>query len=131
MEKTKKAVFIILGLLCSVLVVIGVLLPGLPATPFAILAAYCFSKSSPELHAWILNLPIIGEGVKRWQDHRSISPKAKVMSILTIVLSMGSSIFLLKLSNMTIVIFIGVGVLISVFIYTRNSYPKNSITKNE
>jgi len=47
--------------------IVGAFLPIIPTTPFLILSAYLFSKSSPKFHAWILNLPIAGDGIRDWQ----------------------------------------------------------------
>lgn len=69
---------------------IGVFLPILPTTPFMILAAYCFDKGSPKLHAWILNLPHIGKLVRDWKEKKVISKKAKMFSIPMILIGLAS-----------------------------------------
>ncbi|HAP76554.1 MAG TPA: DUF454 domain-containing protein [Acidimicrobiaceae bacterium] len=47
---------------------VGVVVPGLPTTVFFIIAAWCFSHSSPRFEQWVLNLPRIGPMVR---DHRA------------------------------------------------------------
>ena len=72
---------------------IGAFLPILPTTPFAILAAFLFSKSSPRLEQWILDLPAVGPLVKDWRQHKVINPKAKILCVLTIIIVMSLSIY--------------------------------------
>jgi hypothetical protein len=69
--------------------IVGAFIPILPTTPFLILSAFLFSKSSPKLHKWILDLPIAGVGIRDWQDNRVIRPRAKVLCTLMIFLSLG------------------------------------------
>jgi len=64
----------------------GVLLPLLPTTPFLILAAYCFSRGSPKLHAWLVNHRIFGPPIRDWREHRAISRAAKCSAIVAIAL---------------------------------------------
>lgn len=94
-----KPIFFILAWVSFVLGVIGAFIPILPTTPFLILSAYFFSKSSPRFHTWILNLPMAGPTVKDWHDNRVIKPKAKILCVLMICLSlvplwMGAKIYL-------------------------------------
>jgi len=68
--------------------IIGAFLPVLPTTPFLILSAFLFSKSSPRFHTWLLNLPLAGEGIKEWQEHKVIRPRAKILCVTMIFLSL-------------------------------------------
>lgn len=51
----------------------------LPTTPFLLLAAYLFSKSSPRFHAWLLALPLAGAALEDWNRRRVIRIKAKLL----------------------------------------------------
>jgi len=69
------------GVLSLALGVLGIVLPGLPTTPFVLLAAACFAKSSPRLHARLLTNRYLGPLVRDWEAHRSIPLRIKVVSI--------------------------------------------------
>ncbi len=106
-----------------VLGIIGAFLPIIPTTPFLILSAYLFSKSSPRFHAWLLALPIAGRGIKDWQDNRVIRPRAKVLCATMITFSL-----VVIYSTPTIHFAVKLGVtliLISVclFVVTRKNWP--------
>lgn len=77
--------FFFLGSLFLLLGVIGLLLPVVPQVPFAILAAYFYSKSSPKIHAWIRNHPVMGNPVRDWEDHWVIRPRMKIISTLMMI----------------------------------------------
>jgi len=65
------------GILALVLAAVGVVLPGLPTTPFVLLAAACFAKASPRLHAWLVNHRVMGPMVRDWEAHRSLPLRVK------------------------------------------------------
>ena len=70
---------------------IGIVVPGLPTTVFFIIAAWCFSKSSPRFEQWVLDLPRIGPMVR---DHRAglgMPRRAKAWAIGTMVACAGAS----------------------------------------
>lgn len=82
-----KLVLFVLAWISFVLGVVGAFLPILPTTPFLILSAYLFSKSSPRFHVWILSLPYAGEAIRDWQINRVIKTRAKVLCATMITLS--------------------------------------------
>jgi uncharacterized membrane protein YbaN (DUF454 family) len=83
-----KWLWFLLAWISFILGVLGAFLPILPSTPFFILTAFLFSKSSPKFHAWILNLPLIGDAIEDWQVNRIIRPKAKILCSLMIFISL-------------------------------------------
>ena len=81
MSFTKRWLFFIAGLLFLVLAGIGLLLPVVPSTPFVLLAAYCFSKSSPRFHQYLLDHRWFGPGIRAWEAERCISLRAKQFAV--------------------------------------------------
>ncbi len=56
-------------------------LPLLPTTPFLLLSAACFVRSSERLHRWLLEHPFLGIYVRDWQDGRGIPARAKAVTL--------------------------------------------------
>jgi len=83
-----KWVLFILAWISFGLGFIGAFLPILPTTPFLILSAFLFSKSSPKFHAWILSLPFAGEAILDWRENRIIKTRAKILCASMICLSL-------------------------------------------
>lgn len=65
----------------------GVFLPLLPATPFFLLAAYAFSRSSPRLEAWLMAHPRWGPPIRDWRREGAISRRAKATAIAVICMT--------------------------------------------
>jgi len=57
--------------------VLGIFLPLLPTTPFVLLAAFFFSRSSPAVHDWLLAHKTFGPAIRDWRDNRAISRRGK------------------------------------------------------
>ena len=68
------------GWLSVVLAVFGVVLPGLPTTPFVLLAGACFAKGSPRAHQWLLQHRLFGPMVRDWEANRNLPLKVKWFS---------------------------------------------------
>lgn len=60
---------------------IGIVVPGLPTTVFFIIAAACFSRSSPRFESWVLDLPRIGPMVRDHRDGLGMPRRAKVWAL--------------------------------------------------
>lgn len=83
-----KPIWFICAWLSFVVGIIGAFLPILPTTPFLILSAFLFSKSSPRFHAWIMSLPVAGDSIRDWQENRVINKRAKILCSVMIFLSL-------------------------------------------
>lgn len=87
----RRVLWIVLGVLFVLLGLLGAVLPLLPSTVFLVLAAGCFSKSSPRLHAWLLRLPYAGLLIRDYQAGRGMPPGAKWVAVSMIVVATGLS----------------------------------------
>lgn len=77
----------VLGFLLIGLGFLGAFLPLLPTTPFIIVAAGCFAKSSPKWHQWLMNNPTFGPLLQKWHDQRCIPKKSKIIAISMMTLA--------------------------------------------
>jgi uncharacterized membrane protein YbaN (DUF454 family) len=110
--------FIVLGILCVILAALGVLLPGLPATPFLLLASYSFARSSKRMHDWLVNNRIFGPILSDFLDRKGIRLHIKIISILMMWGMMLVSVFFLMENDIVKYVAIG-GALIGTFAVTR------------
>jgi len=62
--------------------IVGIFIPLLPTTPFLLLSAICFLKSSKSLYNWIINHKVFGNYIKNYIQYRAVSKMTKVFSIL-------------------------------------------------
>ncbi len=104
MRKLSQYMFKIVGLFFVGLAMLGVVLPVLPTTPFLLVAAYCFAKSSPALYKKLLNNKIFGPLIYNWQHYRCIEKRAKYIALLTMVLSVIVSAFIVANSYLLFLI---------------------------
>ena len=114
----KKYILIISGFLSLFLGILGIFLPVLPTTPFLLLSAACFLKSSKSLYDWLLNHKRLGNYIKDFMIHKAISKKLKVVSITTLWLTIFLSVWVVKiiwLKFFLILIALGVSVHILCF----------------
>ncbi|HDN26544.1 MAG TPA: DUF454 domain-containing protein [Thioploca sp.] len=82
----------LLGFIFVGLAALGVFLPLLPTTPFLLIAAGCFAKSSDKWHQWLLSNRIFGPLIKNWHEKKCISTSTKRIAISSIVVFGGYSI---------------------------------------
>ncbi|MEQ5110177.1 DUF454 family protein [Providencia vermicola] len=92
----KKILLIILGWLAVALAFAGVVLPILPTTPFLLFAAWCFSRSSPRFHQWLLYRSWFGSYLRHWQKYRGLPKGAKPKAIILILLTFSLSIWVVS-----------------------------------
>ncbi len=89
-----RTLWLTLGLIFLALGLAGVVLPVVPTTPFLLLAAGCFAKSSPRLHGWLLAHPTLGPPIRRWEEHGAIAPGAKRLAVGSMVAVFALSVWM-------------------------------------
>lgn len=92
MKDFSKIVLIIIGTTFVILGVLGIFLPLLPTTPFLLLGASCYVKSSPNLYDWLLGNKYLGCYIKNYSEGNGIPLKVKVMAIAILWSTMSYSI---------------------------------------
>lgn len=120
----KKIIYLSVGWLSLALGTIGIVLPLLPTTPFVLLSAYCFSKSSVRFHHWLLNHKLFGPLVRDWEAGGVIRLKAKVLATVSIVLMLSLSFYLMPISLFTMISIIIVVACVIIYIWSRPSSIK-------
>ena len=90
--RLQRSLLVVAGVISLGLAVAGAVLPGLPTTPFVLLAAGCFAKSSPRLHAWLLAHRWLGPMVRDWETHHTLPLKVKWLAtaMMSIMVSLSA-----------------------------------------
>ena len=109
-----RYLFVVLGSLFVGLGVLGILLPGLPTTPFLLLAAACYVRGSKRLHNWLLGHRLCGRFIRDFQQNRALPLRTKILALLLMwTMILISALLLVKTLVVSIVI-LSVGIIGSV-----------------
>jgi hypothetical protein len=98
---------------------VGIVVPGLPTTVFFIVAAWCFSRSSPRFERWVLELPRIGPVVA---DHRAglgMPRSAKVFALASMWVAIALSSLVLRDRAWLLAVIVLLGLVGSAYILWR------------
>lgn len=107
----KKYIFIMFGCLSIVLGILGIFLPLLPTTPFLLLAAYFFTRSSKRLHNWLIHHKTFGKYIYDYQTYRAMDRKTKRVAVVSMWCSLLFSMILVsELYLRLLLTVIGIGV---------------------
>lgn len=111
-SKVLRLLLVVVGSLSVALGFIGVFLPILPTTPFLLLAAACYARASPRFYRWLMTNRWFGTYLRDWREGRGVPLRAKVVAVVSIVLTFGISIgfFVPLLPIKFLLVVIGVGV---------------------
>ncbi len=118
-----RSLLFCLGIVAAVLGFIGIFVPLLPTTPFVLLAAWCFLRSSAKAHQWIYRQPFLGQALKDWEATKSIRRTTKILAVSMILFSMVLISLKVHLLGVRIPILLFL-LCIAVFIVTRPERSK-------
>lgn len=82
-----------IGSLALLLGIIGIFLPGLPTTPFVLLAAACYARASEPFYRWLIANPTFGPLIVEWRRHHSIPYRVKLVAVTLMSLTICFSIW--------------------------------------
>lgn len=105
-----RYIFIVCGCIAVILGTIGVVVPGLPTTPFVLLASWCFYKSSPRLQAWLLQ-SFLGKYIRDYKEKGGLTMR-KRLYIIAMMATMVSVSIIFFIPNRTVDIIVGIAGLI-------------------
>jgi uncharacterized membrane protein YbaN (DUF454 family) len=121
----KRRLLITAGTLCTGLGIVGIFVPILPTTPFLLLAAACYMRSSERFYRWLTNNGVFGAYVRNYIEGRGMPMRMKVLTILLLWLTIGLSITFAVQNSVTriILISIAVGVTVHVALIRKRVEP--------
>lgn len=113
---TVRWLLLITGWVALILGLVGIPLPVLPTTPFLLLAAACFLRSSPRFHQWLVNHRLLGSYLRFYLDGRGLPRRAKVGTITVLWLTMTPTAVLIVPWRWFSVLLILVAAAVSIYI---------------
>lgn len=119
-----RGFWLIAGFMFTGFAFVGVALPLIPTTPFLLLAAFCFARSSERFHAWLYNHKWFGPLLTNWNEYGAISRRAKITAGICLALAPVLSL-VVKAPLWTIGIQIPILLCSALFIFTRPDGPKS------
>ena len=126
-RKLTKALFVVLGLLSIAVAVIARFVPGLPITPFVLLAAFCFNKSSQRLAHWLQNTAFYRKYLAEFVRKKAMTLKQKLF--IQILASTMMVISFVLISNIPFRIAISAAFLLHhyIFIFRIKTYKPDDL----
>ena len=115
-SKLVRKLLIIAGTFFIGIGIIGIFLPILPTTPFLLLAAWCYARSSKRFYNWLINNKWFGNYIKNYREGKGVPIKVKILSIsfLWITILFSIYFFITNIHIRIILILIAIGVTIHI-----------------
>ena len=119
-----RYLLIILGTISLVIGVIGIFIPVLPTTPFLLMAAACYMRSSTRFYNWLLNNRLFGNYIRNYIEGRGMPLSTKIYTLLFLWVTIGFSIFLANQNMVVIIILLLVATGVTIHILSIRSKMK-------
>lgn len=127
-KKIKIKLLLIAGSVSLGLGVIGIVMPILPTTPFLLLTAYCYLRSSRRLYVWLISHGIFGAYIYSYMKYKAIKKSARIGALCflwgTLVLSM-----IIVWNPYIVLILLGVGIGVTIHLFKLNTLSNENITR--
>ena len=127
----KQGLLVTAGIISVGLATIGIFLPLLPTTPFLLLAAACFVRSSDRLYNWLINHKWFGTYIRIYREHKAITKRGKIIIFLLFWVTIGYTTFWIMNSIVIQIFLLIIGVSVSVFILRLKTITHEMISENK
>jgi uncharacterized protein len=117
-KRALRAAFLVAGFAFLGIAVLGLVLPVLPATPFLLLAAACFARSSQRFYDWLVNHRSFGPLVREWREHGAIPWRTKLWAIALMSGSLAVSVVFFVEDAYLQWVLAAIGVLLAAWLYS-------------
>jgi uncharacterized protein len=111
-----RVLLIIAGTVCVALGAAGVVLPLLPTTPFLLLAAACYARSSPRFYRWLLENRWFGGYIRNYREKRGVPVRVKAGTLLLLWAAILSSAFFVVEAALVRVLLIAIAIGVTVHV---------------
>ncbi len=120
----KKGLLFVCGSVCLIFGGIGIFIPVLPTTPFLLLSAFCYLRSSEKMYKWLMENRVLGKYIYNYVHYRAVEKKTKVVALIFLWCSMLISIYLID-NNYVRFLLILIGIGVSIHILMLKTLKKN------
>lgn len=116
-QPTKRIFLLILGGITLCLGAVGILIPVLPTTPFLLVSAWSWLRSSTRLYNWLVGHRVLGSYIRNYLIHKAVTRKARRLALLFLWFGLGASFWLVDSLHVRIVLVV-VGLAVSIHLLT-------------
>ena len=113
-----RRLLIVAGTFFVIMGIIGIFLPILPTTPFLLLAAWCYARSSKRFYNWLISNKWFGNYIKNYRECRGVPLKVKILSISFLWITILFSVFLIVVIFWVKIILILIAIGVTIHILT-------------
>lgn len=125
-QKLKKILYISLGFITLSLGILGIILPLLPTTPFLLLSAFFFMRSSKKLYYWLLNHRFLGIYIYSYITFKAIDLKTKIYAISLLWITLTISMIMLQNIYLSVVLMI-IGLSVTIHLLSLKTLSKKEM----
>jgi uncharacterized membrane protein YbaN (DUF454 family) len=127
-QVAKKYLLLITGTIALLIGIVGVVLPVLPTTPFLILAALCYLRSSTRLYLWLIRHKILGPYVHNYMTYRAVFKKTKIATMILLWATLLVSILVVDNLHIRLLLLV-IGLAVSIHIATLKTLIQSRNTE--
>lgn len=131
MRRFMRAMLIAIGTACVALGIVGMFLPLLPTTPFLLLAAACFARSSERFSRWLLTNRWCGEYLRNYREGRGMRLGQKILTLLMLWLTIGGTVLLTASAWWVDLLLVGVATVVTAHLVHIKTYKPASQPANQ
>jgi uncharacterized membrane protein YbaN (DUF454 family) len=129
MNRATRILLIVCGTLCVLLGIVGMVLPVLPTTPFLLLAAFCYARSSKRFYDWLTTNRWSGEYIRNYREGRGVRLWHKVLALSLLWLTIGYSAWFVLPQWWLKATLLGIAIGVSIHLLRMKTYkPENEDT---